>query len=148
MSEYAEAIQRIVDALELEAHAHWLIGAALQEIPETRGASKAVASEVGRSASWVSEHRLTFAAFPNPEDRAPDMAWGIHVMCARTDDPARWLDAAVAEQFSTRQLRERMVEAGAIQASEREKPEPVCPHIVTTDEGTSYCRLAEQRSRA
>lgn len=110
---FQNTILTVVDALEREAESHWAIGEALARLPATKGIDKAIASEVGKSAAWVSDHRRAAVAFP-PELRALDMPFQIHVACARTSSPADWLAWAVEEQASTRQLREKLAEEGEI----------------------------------
>jgi hypothetical protein len=118
---YTELQAQIIRAIEAESLLHWSVGDLLaQSLPNTRGAAKALAADIGKSGSWVSDHQKTAKAFPE-EHRAPDMPWSVFVECARTTDPVWWLDKAIEGQWSTRQLKEALTEAGArnVRASKR-----------------------------
>lgn len=122
-----EFIDRLAEILKSEQDFHWAVGELLACYPDTKEINNAIASGVGRSAAWVKEHRATYLAFAADDaTRALDMAWQIHVMAARTSDPIAWLEYAVKNQCSTRELRERLVEEGEI--TERAKEPKSCPH--------------------
>jgi hypothetical protein len=61
---------------------------------------------VGCAPETIKVRVKTFQAFPEPEMRAQDKSFTIHRIAAATDDPEKWLDAACANDYSTRQLTE------------------------------------------
>lgn len=118
---FEEAVQLLVNELQESEESRFRAGdvlLALEGIP-----LKAMASASGRSVSYLSNLKSVSAAFP-PETRAQDQSWSLHRLCARTDDPQVWLERAVSEGFSVRELREALVEAGEIK--ERDKPAKTC----------------------
>lgn len=124
-----EFISRLSDILETEQRFHWAIGELLSQQPNTTANTKAIASGIGRSAAWVSEHSRTFKAFPEACDRAADMSWQVHVLCARTSDPVVWLEYAIENQCSTRELKDKLAEEGEIK-SRGERAPKMCPNCL------------------
>ena len=76
-----------------------------------RTAPKKLAGEVGVSASYVRMLVATFKAFPEDEDRAKDFSFSHHRIAARTEDPKRWLNLAIENQWSVRDLDARIKES-------------------------------------
>lgn len=125
---FLELAARITSALEAGENLHWRVGDLLvQELPDTRGAAKGLASELGRSAAWVSDHLRTARAF-SEDERAADMTFSLHSLCARTSEPIAWLQTAVELQLSTRELRDLMVQKGDIRARADSTSAITCPN--------------------
>lgn len=69
---------------------------------------------VGCAPETIKVRVRTFKAFPDPNMRAKDKSFTLHRIAAATEEPEKWLDIAVANDYSTRQLAEAItVEKGA-----------------------------------
>ncbi len=100
-------------ALKKSEEIRWLMGELLLAYGEgraRRGFARELAGELGCSTRWVQELMRTARAFA-PEARAKDMTWEHHRVAACTDDPEFWLQQAVDNQWSTRQLRDAIRQA-------------------------------------
>lgn len=88
-----------------------------------------VSAELGWSPAKLREFRRTFLAFPEPEMRAQDLTFTHHRYASQAPNPWEWIDRAAANQWSTRQLREAIEEAGlspeAVRDRRRAKAERV-----------------------
>lgn len=73
---------------------------------------KQISSLVGCSPATVRERVRTYNAFRDETTRALDMSFTIHRICSKTDDPLRWLEIAIENAFSTRQLEEAIKTQG------------------------------------
>ncbi len=105
MVTYDELLQALVDIKTEEANAVWKQAGLMCLLVERHKAKPGdIASQLGCSASLVRDMVRTFKAFPNEEDRAIDRSFSIHKICAKTDDPLGWLDKALANGYSTREL--------------------------------------------
>jgi len=103
---FEAVISRLVELREQEQEARWEMGDLLlqaQAVFPGRGFARAVASELGCSTRWVRLLMSVARAFPQ-DLRAADLTWEHHRIAASTTDPLAWLDRAVAEGWSTRQL--------------------------------------------
>lgn len=124
--DFSELVNYINDHQERDREFRWALGDFLARFAEMKGLYKAISSECGPgfSPSTLSAHRKTALAFPDPGMRAQEMDFAIHVMAARTSDPEVWLEYAVENQCSTRELKEKLVEEGEIKPrASREKPD-------------------------
>jgi len=77
--------------------------------------AKIIGGDVGLSGKYITEMAKTFEVFPNEEDRAQDKSFSLHKECAYTDDPVGWLEKALEQGWSVRELK-RAVKDG--------KPDP------------------------
>lgn len=69
---------------------------------------------VGCAPETIKVRVRTFQAFPEPHMRAQDKSFTIHRIAAATEEPEKWLDIAIANDYSTRQLTEAITaEKGA-----------------------------------
>jgi hypothetical protein len=64
-----------------------------------------LASATGLSAGYVRSLIVVAQAFPDPAARAGDPSFSNLLTAALTADPAGWLQAAVDQQWSVRELR-------------------------------------------
>lgn len=66
-----------------------------------------IASNIGKSTSYVRQRLVTYRVFPNEDDRARDLSWTHHRIAAMAESdksPREWIDEAVNNQYSTRQM--------------------------------------------
>ncbi len=73
---------------------------------------KQISSLVGCSPATVRERIRTYNAFRDETSRALDMSFTIHRICSKTDNPIKWLETAIENGFSTRQLEEAIKAEG------------------------------------
>jgi len=80
--------------------------------------AKSIAADVGYSSRYISQLIKTFEAFPDEDSRARDQSFSLHAVCATTDDPEAWLQRALEEGWSVRDIKEAI-------AGDKEEPDPV-----------------------
>lgn len=124
MTSFDNVAQGLITCFEAEQGSRFAAGDILAALPEEQSL-KALASEVGRSTSFLSSLRQVARTFP-PEERAQDQSWSLHLTAARTSAPVAYLEKAIYEGWSVRQLTEHLVEVGEIEP--REKKDKCCPH--------------------
>lgn len=112
---FEELAQALADALHLTEESKWAAGDVLLALGDDHPPLRALASSVGRSASYLSSLRKVAKSFP-PETRAQDVSWSHHELCARAEDPLGWLDRSLGEGWSVKDLRERLKEEGVIKS--------------------------------
>ncbi len=66
--------------------------------------AKQIGGDVGYSGRYVNVLAKTFSCFPEPESRAADLSFSHHQIAAHTDNPSYWIDQAVANGWSVREL--------------------------------------------
>ncbi len=104
---YDQLIQEAIAAKQEQDQGLWRLSAIVFFLRDKlRVPGKTIAGDIGCSASHVSNLVQTFEAFPEESDRASDMSFSIHHVCASTDNPANWLDKAVSNAYSVRQLKQ------------------------------------------
>ena len=64
----------------------------------------------GKSPGYIRQLIRTALALP-PEERAQDLSFSHHRLCATTEDPLGWLTQAVANGWSWRELERRITDA-------------------------------------
>ena len=117
---YDQLISEFIDARVESDDAIWrqaAIAFFLKNHMKTTG--KQIASDTGYSGSYISQLIKTFEAFPDEDDRAKDKSFSLHLVCSDTDNPADWLDRAVTESWSVRQLK-RAINEGRPEKTELE----------------------------
>lgn len=110
---FEELVARLIELLQAQEDAKWEMGDLLllgRAKFGGRGYARAVATELGCSARHVERLMRTAHVFP-PEARVPDLSWSHHEIAARTQDAERWLNAAVENGWSVRQLQQAIREA-------------------------------------
>jgi hypothetical protein len=116
---YDSLIDRLIEAKMEGEGATWKVSAITFFLSTEMGAtSKMISGDTGYTPRYISDLVKTFAAFPTEDDRASDKTFSIHMVCAQQDDPAAWLDRAVAEGWSVRELKRAI-------AGEQPTPDPV-----------------------
>lgn len=113
MTTYEEVAQGLVTCFEAAELSRFAAGDILAALPEDQSL-KELASTVGRSTSFLSSLRQVARAFP-PSERAQDQSWSLHLVAARTTDPEGFLEKAVCNAWSVRQLTEYLVEIGEVE---------------------------------
>lgn len=68
-------------------------------------AERRLAADAGCSSAYVTKLATTYAAFPDPASRAKDMSFEHHYLASLCEQPAKALDRAVEEQWSTKQMK-------------------------------------------
>lgn len=111
-----EAVEQAFAAgVEMESEGKWTQAAAVVVMLEVlRMKPKDVSSRTGLTPAMVREMARTFLAFPNPETRAADLSFSHHRYAARTSDPEGWLEKALKNGWSSRQLCEAIKRASAV----------------------------------
>ena len=66
--------------------------------------AKQVASDVAYSARYVNILVKTYSAFPTEDSRAVDLSFSHHQIAAHTEQPEYWLNLAVENGWSVREL--------------------------------------------
>lgn len=72
---------------------------------------KAFAQDIGMGESTAYRLRRTWLAFPNPDERFPDLSFGHHAIAARTNDPHYWIEDASLHNLSVRALERKVRDA-------------------------------------
>lgn len=104
-----ELIQLYISLQENEDDNRWSKGAVCLAITEGMGVSvRRTASWLGCSAAQVRELRKTFKVFPDETKRIPSLYWRHHRIAANTDEPEKWLTLAADNDWSTRQMQEKV----------------------------------------
>ncbi len=142
---YDLLIQEFIDARVTSDSAVWKQAAIAFYLKERMNATgKQIASDTGYSGSYISQLIKTFTAFPEETDRAQDMSFSIHMVCAGEEDPKSWLDLAVAEAWSVRQLKNAISE-GKPEKSSLEVAQVIWDKLEMMlerdDEGSKWLRL-------
>ena len=71
-----------------------------------RSTAQMIAGDTGHSKAYIRMLVATAKAFPDVSDRAQDLSFSHHRVAAATQDPATWIDEAVAHQWSVEELRQ------------------------------------------
>lgn len=87
-----------------------------------KGAIKDLAQVAGQSESYIRSLVATANRFPEPEDRlaAPPISFSHFRVCAQTGNPQGWLQEAVANSWSVRELT-REIQAAKDKLDEAER---------------------------
>ena len=106
-------ISRFVELREQETETLWEQAALAHEMTGVFGRKTAsiVASEVGLSAAYVRQLISLASAFPDETVRAQDLSFTHHRLAAMTEDPAGWIEQAVANEWSVKDMRQAIKDA-------------------------------------
>jgi DNA-binding transcriptional MerR regulator len=103
----AKAVDLLWHAQERKEELEWALAATLASIDAS---PEWIAREHGFSAAKVRRYIQTYKTFPEP---AADVSFELHQICAtKTDDPEAWLELAIEHQWTAKELRRRIREAG------------------------------------
>lgn len=109
---YDELLQELAETYVEEGETHWRRAALMYlAVEKYEARPNDIAAACGCSGSTVQQYVKTFAAFPDPSDRLPDIPFTIYKICARTEDPQGWLRQASENMWSTRDL-QRAINGG------------------------------------
>lgn len=104
-----DPVPRLLHSIEAavadERNARWAQGDAILRLMETIGhmpAYRSAAKLTGKSVRWAIELAKVAQTFPEAERGRAD--WSVYRVAANTDDPHRWLSAAIEEQLSAKEL--------------------------------------------
>lgn len=125
MSSFEEVAQALVTCFEAEQGSRFAAGDVLVASGARGKELSSLGSTVGRSKSFLASLKQVSEAFP-PDERAQDMAWSVHLWCARTSEPVVWLEYAIENQCSVRQLRQKLIEEGEVADKTKTKTCPNC----------------------
>lgn len=105
---YEEDLAVLINLMEHEHDALWLQSEHAVRMVERYGRKTAsmIATDVGRTASYIRQMIATAKAFPKPEDRADDLSFSHHRIAAMTENPAAWIDKAAQNSWSQRELKQ------------------------------------------
>ena len=102
---YDLLIQQLIEMRVSEHNAIWQQAAISYVLVKRHGIKPGdIASQINCSSVHVRDMVRTFEAFPEVEDRCPELTWQHHKLCAKTDDPVGWLNKAVENGWSSREL--------------------------------------------
>jgi DNA-binding transcriptional regulator YdaS (Cro superfamily) len=111
---HAELTQLALNAVEAREHVEWGLADYAREDHESNGVTaRTMASEWGFSESTVNKWMRAATLFA-PEHRYPEVSFSHYVIACATDDPVGWIHRAVDAQWSTRDLREHITHAQAL----------------------------------
>lgn len=103
-----ELISMLVSAEETQTELEFFRGQVMDILVHMGCSVNWIASQIGKSSSYVRQRLITYRAFPEEDERAKDLSWTHHRIAAMaTHDgktPAELLDEAVANQYSTREM--------------------------------------------
>lgn len=117
-----DIIQMYINLEEQERECRWAKGQLLDLMIKMGAKIGWIASQVGTSKAQIRELIKTYRAFPEEEDRNPELSWMHHRIAANSENPKEWIEIAANEQMSTRQLRKAIKESvGESTESEEEK---------------------------
>lgn len=104
-----ELLQAYINILEEVDDTHWQRGEILVVLIDGMGQKPSwIASQVGTSAAQIRELAKTYRAFPDEANRVKDLSWFHHRLAANTDNPSLWIQRAIENGWSTRQMREQI----------------------------------------
>ncbi len=109
---YEHDLSVFIHLRETEQDTIWLQADLAVEMTAKWGRKTAsmLAHDVGLSAAYVRQMIAASKAFP-AEKRAPDISFSIHRVAAMTEDPDKWLVAAIEHSYSDRELRRAVKDA-------------------------------------
>jgi hypothetical protein len=104
---YEQDLAVFITLMEAEADSQWAQATWAYAMTGRYGRRTAalLAGDTGLSAGYVRQLVATARAFPTPADRAADLSFSHHRVAAMTTDPAQWITAAAAHQWSVDDLR-------------------------------------------
>lgn len=105
-----DLIELYIHCLEAGEGSMWDRAAIVTAINETGLKPAQIASMLGCSTSQVRKLTRTFNAFPTPESRINILSFRHHLLAAQTDDPAKWVNEAADNLWSTRQMQEQIMQ--------------------------------------
>ncbi|MEW6772176.1 MAG: HNH endonuclease [Bacillota bacterium] len=108
---WEEILQLLLSLEEAQDDCKWHQGEILASLAECGVSQRAVASEIGKSSSYVRERIKTWRAFPEEGTRVRELSWQHHRIAAKTDDPQNWIAKAADNGWSTRDLERAIKEA-------------------------------------
>lgn len=89
---------------EEEREISFLRGYVLNELVE-KGATKSwIASQIGRSTSYIRKHIDTYKAFPDYQEIENDLSFTHYHIASKTDNPDHWIEEALDKNLSTREM--------------------------------------------
>ncbi len=71
---------------------------------EVGATSKQIGGDVGYSSRYINVLVKTYQAFPTEESRVIDLSFSHHSIAAHSDNPEYWIDQAVQNGWSVREL--------------------------------------------
>ncbi len=102
---YDDLVSQIIDCKVVGNEALFRQGAIVFYLKERMGVSaKQIGGDVGYSGRYVNMIEKTYACFPDESSRALDMSFSHHQIAAHTDSPAYWLEQAVINGWSVREM--------------------------------------------
>ena len=115
---YEELIQELINLKEQEHDTIWKQAAICAVLVERMQVSPGdIASKLNCTGKRIKNLVRTFLAFPGESNRVPELTFSHHEIAAMTDSPAYWLEQAVINSWSTREMKR------AITPPKEESPE-------------------------
>lgn len=108
---WEEVLQVLLSLEEAQDDCKWRQGEILAALVDCGVPQRTIASEMGKSASYIRERVKTWRAFPDEGTRVRDLSWQHHRIAAKTDDPQAWITKASDNGWSTRDLERAIREA-------------------------------------
>jgi len=116
-----DLIALLIQAEQGEQDSKFLRGEIIDVLVK-RGVKKSwIASQIGKSSSYVRSLHKTYLAFPDESMRVPTLSFSHHkIVALTTDDPAYWIERAAGknengeetgQEMSTRELRNAILES-------------------------------------
>lgn len=110
---WEEYLARFIELSQAEEATVWAQAEVAYEMTKVFGrkAATKLAADIGRTATHIRSLVSTYKAFPTPESRAQDLSFTHHKTAAVTEDPQEWLNQAVANQWSVKDMKETIKDA-------------------------------------
>ncbi len=108
---YDQVVDKIIEARSKQEAPLWEMAGYCYFLRQMMAVpAKTIGSDVGWSGRYVTMLAKTFECFPEPGDRAQDQTFSLHQVCASTSDPVGWLDKALENAWSVRELKRAIAE--------------------------------------
>ena len=101
---YEEIVAMLIETVEDIDALEFCQGQIMDLMNRMGHSMSSIAAGIGKSVGYVSARIKTYRAFPEDSMRAKDMSWTHHRYAANTDNPPKWIDEAVKNQYSSREL--------------------------------------------
>ncbi len=106
---YRDLIDQLIEAKSSRDNSTWKEAAICYLLKqEMKVPAKTIAGDIGYSGRYISMLVKTFEAFPEEDSRAQDLTYSHHQLASTTSEPGFWIDQAVKNGWSTRELQEAM----------------------------------------
>jgi hypothetical protein len=102
---YRELIDQLIEAKASRDNSTWKEAAICFVLKnKLQVPAKTIGGDIGYSGRYISMLVKTFEAFPEEDSRAQDLTYSHHQVAAATSDPGFWIEQAVKNGWSVRDM--------------------------------------------